>query len=87
MADALTCRELVEIITEYLEGAMPPAERIRFEDHVKGCTGCTRYLAQMRVTIETLGEVGLENIQPEAKSELMSAFRNWKSSAHRYGDS
>ena len=84
MADALTCRELIEIITEYLEGAMPPAERIRFEDHVRGCTGCTRYLAQMRVTIETLGEIGLENIQPAAKSELMSAFRDWKSNPHSH---
>jgi len=86
MANALTCRELIEIITEYLEGAMPPAERIRFEDHVKGCTGCTRYLAQMRFTVETLGEIGLENIEPAAKSELMAAFRDWKADKHRHTD-
>ena len=86
MADALTCRELIGIITEYLEGAMPPLERVRFEDHVRGCTGCTRYLAQMRVTIEALGELGLENIQPAAKTELMSAFRDWKTGAHHHAD-
>ena len=50
-ATALSCQELVELVTDYLEGALPEAERIRFDDHLGGCDGCSAYLSQMRATI------------------------------------
>ncbi len=78
MAEELTCQELIEIVTDYLEGALPPAERMRFEDHLKTCTGCTRYLAQMRQTIEAVGELREDQLDLEAKSELLALFRDWK---------
>ena len=83
-ADELSCRELVELVTAYFDAALAEGDRARFEAHLAACPACTRYLAQMRITIETLGEIGLENIKPEAKSELMSAFRDWKSGAHHH---
>ena len=77
-AAALKCQELVELVTAYLEGALPPAERERFEAHLTLCDGCRNYLDQMRDTIRMTGRLTEEAISPEAKAELLSAFRNWK---------
>jgi anti-sigma factor RsiW len=74
----LTCQELVELVTDYLEGALSPAERARFDAHLAGCTGCRRYLEQMRQTIATLPRLTEETIQPDAKEALLRAFRTWK---------
>ena len=51
----MTCIELVELVTEYLEGSMPAEQRARFEEHVSGCDGCTTYLEQFRTTIRLTG--------------------------------
>ena len=73
----LSCQELVELVTDYLEGALPPPERARFEAHIAGCTGCDRYLAQMRTTIALAGATpGLEQ-RPDVTG-LLAAFRGWK---------
>jgi anti-sigma factor RsiW len=74
----LTCQELVELVTDYLEGAMPARERARFERHIAGCKYCTAYLDQMRITIRTLGRLPEETISPSARDELLEAFRDWK---------
>jgi predicted anti-sigma-YlaC factor YlaD len=74
----MTCKELVELITDYLEGRLPRSERRRFDEHVKQCKYCTTYLDQMRVTIRVLGRLREESIQPAAREELLSAFRDWK---------
>lgn len=74
----MTCKELVELVTEYLEGALPPDERERFEAHLAACQGCTNYLAQMRQTIKLMGKLTEDSISPEASSELLRIFRNWK---------
>ena len=76
--DELSCRELVELLTEYLEGAMPPAERARVEEHLAGCRGCRAYLEQMRLTIAAVGRLSDESVAPEAEAELLRAFRGWK---------
>jgi anti-sigma factor RsiW len=73
----LTCRELVELVTDYLEGALPRRERRRFERHIAGCDGCTAYLEQMRVTIRTLGTISEDDVEPAARKELLAAFRDW----------
>jgi anti-sigma factor RsiW len=73
----LTCRELVTIVTDYLEGSLTPEDRARFEAHIAGCPGCTIYLEQMRQTIEALGHLPEESITPEAEGTLLAAFRSW----------
>ncbi len=74
----LTCQELVEIVTDYLEDALPPAERERFERHLAVCDGCTAYMAQMKQTIEAVGRIDEEAIPPQVMDRLLEAFRTWK---------
>ena len=76
-ADDLACRELVELITDYLEGALPAGERARFEAHLAGCRGCRTYLAQMRQTVRTLRQLGDDGLPPQAKDDLLRLFRGW----------
>jgi anti-sigma factor RsiW len=78
--EQLSCRELVELVTDYLEGALPEGERARFEDHISRCDGCETYLAQMRQTIELVGHLPAEALSPEAERELLEAFRGWRGS-------
>jgi anti-sigma factor RsiW len=73
----LTCQELVELVTDYLEGALPPADRARFEAHLADCPGCDAYLRQMRATLELVGATGALQSRPEL-SPLLEAFRAWK---------
>jgi anti-sigma factor RsiW len=74
----LTCKELVEIVTEYLEGTLPEPDRLRFEAHLGACAGCTNYLQQMQQTIHTLGALTEETIAPQTRAELLQIFKNWK---------
>jgi anti-sigma factor RsiW len=74
----LTCRELVELVSDYLEGALAPAERSRFEAHIAGCEHCAAYLRQMRDTLALLGELTTAALSPRAEAELRSAFRDWR---------
>ena len=74
----LSCQELVELVTDYLEGALPAQARARFEEHLAKCTGCSNYLAQMRRTISALGRLSEESIPPQARDDLLGVFRNWK---------
>ena len=74
----LTCRELVEIVTDYLEGALSPEERIQFEKHLVMCDGCAIYLDQMRESIRLTGMLREEHVSEEARERLVEAFRGWK---------
>jgi anti-sigma factor RsiW len=76
--EGLTCRELVELVTDYLEGALDPAERARFEEHLASCDGCTNFLRQMRITIQLTGSLTEEQIAEPQRSSLLLAFRTWK---------
>jgi predicted anti-sigma-YlaC factor YlaD len=78
ISNQLTCQELVELVTEYLEDAMADAERARFEAHLAICTGCRNYLEEMRVTIALVGKLGEASIPVAARDELLAIFRNWK---------
>jgi anti-sigma factor RsiW len=75
----LTCKELVEIVTDYLEDRLPPAERQRFEQHLVACDGCANYLDQMRQTIRIVGRLSEESIPASSRERLLQAFRDWKS--------
>ena len=78
--EALSCRELVELVTDYLEGALSAEERARFEEHIRPCGGCRTYLEQMRATIELTGRLSPSALTAEAEAALLAAFRNWKAS-------
>ncbi len=74
----LSCQELVELVTAYLEGALSPADRDRFEAHLAICQGCRNYLDQMRKTIALTGRLSEEAIPAEASRQLLEVFRDWK---------
>jgi anti-sigma factor RsiW len=74
----LTCKELVELVTGYLEGMLPAAERARFEAHLAICEGCRNYLDHMRQTIRLVGRLTEEDIAPTARQKLLEAFQDWK---------
>jgi anti-sigma factor RsiW len=77
--EQLSCRELVELVTDYLEGALSEKERLRFEEHIGLCSGCRTYLEQIRQTISVLGHFPVEALSAEAENELLEAFRGWRS--------
>ena len=77
-AEHLSCQELVELVTAYLEGALPELDRARFEEHIGTCDGCGRYVDQMRATIRVTGTLRASDISPEAERKLLDAFRDWK---------
>ena len=80
MGRDLTCKELVELVTGYLEGSLPARRRRRFESHLAACDGCTRYVAQMEATIRSTGALTEERVTDEQKTVLLAAFRDWNSS-------
>ena len=78
MAEHVSCQEVVELVTDYLEGALPAEEATLFEQHINFCDGCQWYLDQMRATIATLGRIGEEDVPSEARDRLLTAFRGWR---------
>jgi anti-sigma factor RsiW len=78
VGETITCREFVELATDFLEGTLPAADRERFEDHLALCAGCQAYMDQMRATLRALGRIPEESLSEAAREELLSAFRNWK---------
>ena len=74
----LSCRELVELVTDYLEARLSPAARARFEAHLGECDGCRDHLDQVRVTVRLSGRLSEERISPPAREALLRAFRGWK---------
>jgi anti-sigma factor RsiW len=77
----LSCQELVELVTDYLEGALSPEEKARFEDHISRCDGCRIYLEQIRQTVAVLGSLTVDSLSPEAERALLDAFRDWRSAS------
>ncbi len=74
---AITCQQLVELITAYLEDDLDEATRTELEAHLSLCPGCETYLDQMRTTISELGHVPVESLSEQAQSDLLSAFRTF----------
>jgi anti-sigma factor RsiW len=73
----MPCRELVEVITDYLEDQLSPIDRVRFEAHLAECGACRTYMEQFRQTIRVLGHLPQEALSPEARATLLAAFRGW----------
>ncbi|MGA2010329.1 MAG: zf-HC2 domain-containing protein [Solirubrobacteraceae bacterium] len=82
----MTCKELVELVTDYLERRLSSNDLRRFEAHLASCEGCTAYVAQMRRTIELVGSVTEADIAPAALDELLRAFRSWKTEVEETGE-
>ena len=78
MDDEMTCKELVELVTEYLEGTLAADLRTKMEGHLSRCNGCTNYLEQMRRTIRLTGQVREETLTSQQRDDLLRLFRDWK---------
>jgi len=78
MATALACQEMVELVTDYLEGTLGWRTRRRFARHLRGCDACQRYVDQMRETLSVLGTVPADSLSPEAQATLLDAFRDFE---------
>ena len=76
----LSCRDVVELVTAYLEDVLDAEARHRFEAHLMSCDGCAGYLAQMRQTLQVLGHLREDEIVPDAMEALREAFREWHKS-------
>jgi anti-sigma factor RsiW len=77
MGRDLTCKELVELVTGYLDGSLRGRRRRRFEAHLAACDGCTRFLRQMEATIRLTGTLTEEQVTEEQAAVLLTAFRSW----------
>jgi anti-sigma factor RsiW len=75
----MSCRELVELVTDYLDDQLDPRQRARFEEHLGECAACVTYLDEMRMTIDALGRIPPESLSPDAERDLLAAFRDWHS--------
>ena len=76
--DELNCQEVVELVTDYLEQALLPEMRAKFEEHVAECPGCDTYIEQVQQTIMMLRKLADQTVFPETKQELLEGFRKWK---------
>jgi anti-sigma factor RsiW len=74
----MTCAELIELVTAYLEGTLSPEDRAAFDEHLALCPGCDRYLAQFRATIDMLGELTEETLSAPGRERLLDAFAQWR---------
>jgi anti-sigma factor RsiW len=73
----LACQQVVELVTAYLEDALEPGDRERFEEHLVFCDGCQNYVEQMRTTVRLTGRLEQE-LPPELEQQMLEAFRNWR---------
>jgi len=75
----MSCRELLDLITDYLEGALSAPDRVRFEDHLRECSGCARYLDQLRLVMKATGRIEEEQVPAETMDRLLGTFAAWRS--------
>ena len=80
-AEELTCAELVELVSDYIEGALALDDRVRFDEHLTICSGCANYLDQMRTTIALSGRLRVDDLSPEVRADLVDAFRGWRTNS------
>lgn len=76
--EPMNCNELVELVTAYLDGSLDLPTRARFDMHLLECDGCGSYLQQFRATIDTVGKIGGEQLDPGFRTKLLAAFRDWR---------
>jgi anti-sigma factor (TIGR02949 family) len=74
----VTCQEVVELVTEYLDGSLSPADAALFEEHLNFCDPCVVYVDEIRSTIATVGRIAEEDVPPDMREQLLAAFRDWR---------
>ena len=74
----LVCQQAVELVTDYLEGALSRRDRRRFEKHLKNCPNCSAYLEQIRATIRLTGSIEPDDLTPDARRDLTDLYRRWR---------
>ncbi len=74
----LVCQEMVELVTEYLDGTLSRSDRRRFETHLRHCPNCSAYLEQIRATIRAMGALEPDDLTPVARDELIDLYRAWR---------
>ncbi len=82
-SDEIVCRELVELVTPYLENVLPPDERALVDRHLDECDGCWTYVEQMRMTIRAIGHVPDAAITSQTRAEVLAIFRAWRNDRRR----
>jgi predicted anti-sigma-YlaC factor YlaD len=75
----IVCQQAVELVTDYLEGALSRRDQRRFEAHLRACSNCAAYLEQIRMTIDLTGGIEPDDLTPEARQELTDLYRRWRS--------
>ena len=73
----MTCRQLVELVSDYLEGRLAPSDRARFEGHLAECGDCREYVEQVRETVSALGRLREDSLSAGARDDLLRAFADW----------
>ena len=76
----MACQELVEVITDYLEGTLPELDRERFETHLDSCRACQEYVEQMKTLVRLTGKLTVGSLEPQTVDSLLGAFRRWRDS-------
>ena len=74
----LVCQQAVELVTDYLEGALSRADRRRFDKHLAGCPHCTEYLGQIQATIEVTGQITPDDLSPQMRADLTELYQRWR---------
>jgi anti-sigma factor RsiW len=74
----VTCRQVVQLLTDYLDGALSAADRARVDEHLAGCDACTAFIAQLRTMGRVTAELAAEDVPAPLKADLMRAFRDWR---------
>ena len=77
-AAVFSCQKIVDLVTDYVEGALPSSERLAFEQHVSACPPCRAYFAQMRTVVRVAGSLREDDLPEPVRKKLVDAFRDWK---------
>jgi anti-sigma factor RsiW len=75
VVEDLPCQQLVELVTDYFDDALAPDVRVRFEAHLETCEGCVEFVAQLRRTVETVGRLRVDDLDPDRRRQLLTLFR------------
>jgi anti-sigma factor RsiW len=78
---SITCREVVELLSDYIDGELPASQRVRVEEHLAGCDGCTTILEELRETVRLTGMLTVEHVSESQSATLLGAFRDWSREA------
>ena len=77
-AHDITCRQVVALMTDYLDDALGPDDQALMEAHLAECEGCAEHLRQIRITVAVTGRIREEDLTPAVRDDLMDLYRRWR---------